>query len=394
MLYVSILKIENFNSCPPGINYPVLFSHTSYCRYKSGNTVQFLGMVELQWAFKYSIHKGNKMNQTVSSADKSGRSKLENQLINECESMITYALAAGKTIPGKIVQTLEDITGHRLNNNASGKDKTTEEDSTESPGAFHKVSELVTIHNKLVQIVEPANPGTILLLEHDMKQNSVWRVFGPLPIIRRMMFTAVCCTASFILISLSDEVNANSITQGVFTSSGFKLLLNLLFLLTAAGIGASFSALFEANKFIVEGTYDPKYEASYWSRFVLGLISGLLLAELIPLDTSQSLNSLSKPVLSLLGGFSSSVVYKVLKRLVMAVDTLVSGRTKDIISSAKLDAKNQINQKVMQNKMSLVSEIIKLQKEIDKADNPAAIKQKLNTYIEHIIPDAEESQLT
>jgi hypothetical protein len=37
-----------------------------------------------------------------------------------------------------------------------------------------------------------------------------------------------------------------------------------------AGLGACFAALFLANRYIAEGTFDPKYESSYWIRFILG----------------------------------------------------------------------------------------------------------------------------
>ena len=44
-------------------------------------------------------------------------------------------------------------------------------------------------------------------------------------------------------------------------------------------------ALFEANKYVVASTFDPKYESSYWIRFVLGLIAGLLLSKFVSLKT-------------------------------------------------------------------------------------------------------------
>ena len=74
---------------------------------------------------------------------------------------------------------------------------------------------------------------------------------------------------------MSDQVNTANIGQEWLVLSGHVLLYNLLFLIAAAGLGASFQALFQANRYVVAGTFDPKYESSYWIRFVLGLIAGL-----------------------------------------------------------------------------------------------------------------------
>lgn len=330
------------------------------------------------------------------------RDLLYSQIIQECEAMISFALASGKTLPGTLVQKFNELTVKA----DPGEDHSNESDSEigknqdRHPAKHHlsvnsknRISQLVEIHNQLVQIVNPAFPGTILLLNQDSKKNTFWQTFGPLPIIRRMMFTAICCTAAFIIISLSDNVNAKSIVEGVFSSSGINLLLNLLFLITAAGIGASFSSLFDANKFIAEGTYDPKYESSYWIRFVLGLISGLLLAELIPIEAGQSLQTLSKPLLSLIGGFSSSVVYKVLNRLVTTVDTLISGKTKDMIASQKIDLQTHVEKEVTKNRLGVATDLIKLQKEMLHLEIPDNVKQKLGDMVDKLLPAEEESQI-
>src|SRR5262245_23766312 len=57
----------------------------------------------------------------------------------------------------------------------------------------------------------------------------------------------------------------------------------------------------------------PHLQHLYWIRFALGLLAGVLLAELVPTDTSHSVyHGVAKPTLALLGGFSASVVYRLL----------------------------------------------------------------------------------
>lgn len=63
---------------------------------------------------------------------------------------------------------------------------------------------------------------------------------------------------------------------------------SIKYYLAAAGLGVSFAALYKANTFIANGTFDPTYHASYWIRFFLGLIAGLILAIMVPRHTSAN----------------------------------------------------------------------------------------------------------
>ena len=119
----------------------------------------------------------------------------------------------------------------------------------------------------------------------------------------------------------------------MFESNGIPLLLNLLFLLTAAGLGACFAALFQANRYIADCTFDTKFESSYWIRLILGLMAGLILSQMIPLSEGSNAIAVTKPTLAMLGGFSAAVVYRIMHRLVEAVESLVKGETRDIAAA-------------------------------------------------------------
>ena len=121
--------------------------------------------------------------------------------------------------------------------------------------------------------------------------------------------------------------------------------------MTEPGLGACFAGLFQANRYIANNTFDPKFESSYWIRIVLGLMAGIILAELIPLNLlsesgtsgsesggSSSIAALGKPVLALLGGFSAAAVYRIIARIVDALESLVRGDTKDAMA-----ARDQVN---------------------------------------------------
>lgn len=65
-----------------------------------------------------------------------------------------------------------------------------------------------------------------------------------------------------------------------------------------------------------------KFTSSYWTRFVLGLIAGLVLSELVPIG-GEGWKELTKPTLAILGGFSVDIVHKVLARIVNTVEILI-----------------------------------------------------------------------
>ncbi|HEX2052763.1 MAG TPA: hypothetical protein VHJ78_03420, partial [Actinomycetota bacterium] len=236
---------------------------------------------------------------------------LEDQMLRGCYAMARYALGSGKAVPANIMDSL-----HLL--------KTAGLDASELPGPSGKpqsaIALLTRAHTQLSQIVAPATPRTLLLVEEDRQDLSRWRFLGPVRIIRRLMAVGLVCLLGFIVTTISPWGTGR---VNLAQDWGLPLLANELLLLFAAGIGAAFAALFKVNSYVTEGTYDPRYDASYWARFALGLLAGMVLALLIPVDDVNS--RLGQPILALLGGFSASVVYRLLARLVETLESLVQG---------------------------------------------------------------------
>jgi hypothetical protein len=232
------------------------------------------------------------------------RLPLDVQIVDACEAMVRYALASGKAVPESVVVAVQDAI----------------QASSDGGGPARDLDRLVRAHAELVHIVAPATPRTILLLSRE--RESRLAMLGPVRLVRHMLIVVIVLLAAFVLLATSPEVNHGS--GDIFTSSGMPLLLNELFLLTAGGLGAAFSSLFTASRYIKAGTYDPKHESTYWLRLILGLMAGLLLPALIPMGDA---GELSKPLLALLGGFSASVLYRILERLVQTVESLVRGET-------------------------------------------------------------------
>lgn len=227
-------------------------------------------------------------------------SSLVDQLIRESEAMAKYAFGSGLEIPFQNVQTIVDFASDKSGIQSQSRDS---------------LSQLVETHTKLAQIVHPATPRGILFISTESSRRQLWGFFGQVSQVRRMMFVAIIFLIAFIVIPMHESVDGKSGDPLVY--DGIILLLNELYFVSAAGIGSSIYLLFKVTKYIIKGTYDPKYESYYWIRFILGLMAGMILASLlpsVPLISDETLG-FARPTLALLGGFSAAGVYSILEKL-------------------------------------------------------------------------------
>jgi len=250
---------------------------------------------------------------------------------------------------------------------------------------------LIKIHHHLSKVVTPANPSSIryLYLESQIKKSLPF--LGSVGLVRRMMIAAFLSLITFIALSLSPDVNAETVNEGILEDSGFILLQNLLFFLSAAGLGASFSNLFQANEYIMQGSYDPKHETSYWIRFVVGIIAGLMLAVLIPFEPENGNGTIliSIPLLALLGGFSSNLVYKILARLVDTVDTLIQGNKEGNAKSKISEMRASLEQQKKQKEDEISSGLLNVKSFLSAGNNKSALNI-INKLLNDLNPDIND----
>lgn len=108
-----------------------------------------------------------------------------------------------------------------------------------------------------------------------------------------------------------------SLDKGVLNNQGISLLMNLWYVLSISGLGVMFYLLRSINVSIRKGTIIPEDSAYYPVLIILGLISGLVMSELI-LFTEAYANEkklgllFTKSLRALLGGFSSDVIFGIL----------------------------------------------------------------------------------
>jgi len=220
--------------------------------------------------------------------------------------MASYALASGHQVPVAVVQILQDAQLASDPRSVSGVD----------------VPALSWAHSELTRLVAPAAPRAVLLLADQRSSRDRWSIFGPIRLVRYLLALALLSVLGVLLIGASDQVSPT--TASVLSLTGVPSLLNSMFLLCAASVGAAFSGLFRINLYIAATTYDPKHDASYWVQYGLGVIAGVLLATLIPVAETTG-TPITRPVLALVGGFSASLLYRIMDRLSRSIESMVSG---------------------------------------------------------------------
>ncbi len=316
------------------------------------------------------------------------RLSLRKQLFLEARAMAEHALANGNKVPPELVNIIEsyttvsDVTGEEKNlGNLLRNDVC--------------IDRLVDVHNALAKIVEPAKPRTILLLDMEQRTTGFWKFLGAVSLVRQMIVVAAFCLVLFIVIGLSGDVNQNA--ASILEGKGLSLLFNLLFYLSAAGLGASFAGLYKANAYITEGTFDTTYHASYWIRFLLGLIAGLIMAVMISGETVEATanakglleHGIIRSLLAMLGGFSADLVFTILSRFVETLESLFRGSSKNMISAGIEKKSVQTAKEQAQKDIQIVSNLMKAQQTITGESKPEEVKQKLDLLIKDIMRESE-----
>ncbi len=289
------------------------------------------------------------------------------QLRVECEAMARYALEHGMAVPPELVARLSAL----LDGIAPS-----------AAGSEHGAYELAVTHRRLAQIIRPATPQAVFLLDAERRRRHWATLLGPLPLVRALTATSLLFLFAVVASALSDEVSADNVRLRFLDSSGSVLLWNAVFLLSCAGLGASFSSLFQVHRYVANAIYDPKFDASYGARMILGLIAGLILVEVLPGDLFESggMRTFGKPTLAMLGGFSATAVYRLLQRLVDSMETLVRGDAA-AQTQATLEVQRVGNaSERMRWQGELAVQLMALQQSIDTGTPPAAVQQRLADF--------------
>jgi hypothetical protein len=297
---------------------------------------------------------------------------LRDQLLREAVEMIRYAFASGKSVPTSLVDTVEQYESH----------------PRDVP--LLAPAPLVQAHTRLARIVAPATPRGIVLLagEHSTGRLSF---LGPVVLVRQLMAVAIVCVAAFVLISLFHATGSRGVT--VINTWGWKLLVNELWWLTAAGLGASFAILFQVNEYIRRSSYDPKYAPTYWVKFLLGVMAGYILVALLPFNLrSQGVGAnLMQPALAMLGGYSASAVYRILTRLVEAVESIFRGNAREMIAEREEAATARASEEASRARVRQAARLVDVLGQLSAGATPDEVAATLRQIVASLAPEGAEA---
>lgn len=215
--------------------------------------------------------------------------KLMNEIKEELENMLSFAMRNGKVINTELNPLIES----------------------------NNLDDLINAHNILAKNIAPATPKSIKYLKTLNARDNSRTIFSKLPIIRNLIILALVFLALFIGTSLSDQVDNASLAKGVLDNDGTPLFLNLLFLCATSGLGVVFYLLKSVSEGIQKGTLMPEQSIYYVGLIVLGIMSGLILSEIVATyNGGKSLTVFNSCVLALVGGFSSDAIFTVLQGII------------------------------------------------------------------------------
>lgn len=292
------------------------------------------------------------------------------QLERECQAMALHAFSKGLSVPANLMKSLAVET---------------QVDKHEQ-----KVEKLAQIHNRLSELVAPAKPETIVLMSEEREKGSLFLFLGSVPLIRKMMLVAIVSLIVLISLSLSPYINNANMVASMFDMEGTELLYVQSILMASAAIGASFAALFKANSYVTAGSYDPKYESSYWVRFVVGLIAGIILTQLIPIDLDAVAKAASEGsgssgggvshaalriTMALVGGFSANLVYKILDRIVESIQSFIQPPVVEDPQVLKDSLTNQFEREKQQFVSELTVELNRIQQQLFSEESQLSQKK-------------------
>jgi hypothetical protein len=306
---------------------------------------------------------------------------LREQIYIECRAMAEFSLSKGKSVPASVIKNIEAIEDHGPSDHGESGIPKIRKDLD--------ITDLIETHEFLVRLIEPATPQTVLLLDRERKNQSALKFLGTVSLIRQLMMAVLISLFIFVALMASPYIDGAKLADDVLSAEGTDQLVRLAFYMSSAGLGASFAALYKANYYISKGTYDPTYQSSYWIRFTLGIIAGLLLALLISEKSMQGegllSNGVARPLLAILGGFSADLLYTFLNRMEETFKSLFVSNTQDILDAKAIEGKAKLAGLEVDGRMKLAQNLMEVQQQIGETTDPEQLKQQLNDLLQNLI---------
>jgi hypothetical protein len=305
------------------------------------------------------------------------------QLVRECEAMVQHALGTGRVVPADVMARLDRaVSAPDVPKAVAAPDRRDDargDDAAASASAMEtsRFVSLAMAHAGLALAIAPATPEAVLLMADERERHPVRCEFGPLPLVRQMLGLAMFSLLVLLAVSVSAHVNNVNVSKSLLELAGFPLLMVEAFLVSAASLGACFANLQRINTVISDGTYDPRVQSTYWTRWVMGVISGIVLSQIVydfflghsgnnPTDNATP-TAIGQPLLALLGGYSVDFVHGILKRAINTFGNFFGVSMDDRVDNRQRPGTAEA---VAQERLATASELAELRRAL--ARNPGA----------------------
>jgi uncharacterized integral membrane protein len=248
--------------------------------------------------------------------------KQENEIkiyLDEISIMAKYASEQGKNLA-------KDGFSAKIEDCLKARDKIGSEGKNEDYGELN-IQVIIEVHSQLSRIIRPVTFASLDATKP-----------GFLNINQTMKWMIISTSISLILLILALFINES------FSSSNFFFkLFKYLKIILAACLGAGVYCLWTARRYLIERTYDPRYNPTYLMRLIVGVALGTILGLFGDqfLKQDPQIEKLSQTVLAIIGGFSSDAVAAFLARLAETLRAFVVGSSRDEIKTEADKAKNK-----------------------------------------------------
>jgi hypothetical protein len=217
------------------------------------------------------------------------------------------------------------------------------------------------VYNKLSMMTKPANAVSIKYTEF----TSGFRLQNN-PVVNTLIFLTFCFLVIYIVLNIVEFENKN--------------VKESLLVITASALGAGFYTLLTVRTYLIDRTYNPRYNPTYLIRFFLGITAGSILAFVLP-DFFD--NQYSIQVLAVVGGFSADAVGIMLTRISEVLIAAFQGVKKsDGASEEMKEQEKELMKK--QTKVEQMEMISKVKAAAIKSGAGDEVQQAIDESIEKV----------
>lgn len=264
--------------------------------------------------------------------------------LREIEILQEYARSAGKPIPEAAQRGIGVL--------AEAAPSAAQRPSKE------QVTLALAVHGSLSTAVAPATVRTLQATDPDQPWTR-WMVrFWVVPLI--FALTVLALIALILLSPASADATGSTPSESPAPASTVRpgwtppgktlaavLRGDYVQYLVAATLGAGFYSLFTAYGYISARTFDPTYNIVYLVRFLLGIVSGTILATFGP---SMGLQGFTATLLGLIGGYSAEAVNQILLRVGETMVAAVKGSGKEQVKEREAAVRSEAREQQAQQR--------------------------------------------